>query len=200
MNQQRIGAFLKELRKEKEITQEQFAETINVSTRTVSRWETGVNLPDISLLVDISVFYDVSIMEIINGERENKIMEDKEKEEKIMDLLSDYAINEKELLLKRVRNISIIGLILLLIGLLMEAIFPNSEIPIYEFVKVICLGVSVGALITMVLYTTGTLAKLKNKFHQSKKDLFVLKLTLTICVIITAISLIAAILSTFGII
>lgn len=49
MDQKRIGSFLKELRKEKGITQEQVAEKLNVSARTVSRWETGRNMPDISL-------------------------------------------------------------------------------------------------------------------------------------------------------
>ena len=44
MDQKKIGSFLKELRKEKDITQEQLAEKINVSGRTVSRWETGIRL------------------------------------------------------------------------------------------------------------------------------------------------------------
>lgn len=43
MNQIKIGIFLKELRKEKKLTQEQLAEKLNVSGRTVSRWETGVS-------------------------------------------------------------------------------------------------------------------------------------------------------------
>lgn len=43
MNQKKIGSFLKELRKGKGITQEEFAENLNVSGRTVSRWETGVS-------------------------------------------------------------------------------------------------------------------------------------------------------------
>ena len=67
MNQQRIGRFLRELRKEKQLTQEQLAEVLSVSGRTVSRWETGSNMPDISLLVELSDFYDVSIPEIIDG-------------------------------------------------------------------------------------------------------------------------------------
>ena len=54
MDQKKIGVFLKELRKEKGITQEEFAENLNVSGRTVSRWETGTNMPDISVLVDIA--------------------------------------------------------------------------------------------------------------------------------------------------
>ena len=61
MDQIRIGRFLKELRKEKGLTQEQTAEILNVSGRTVSRWETGNNMPDISVMIEIAELYDVSI-------------------------------------------------------------------------------------------------------------------------------------------
>ena len=74
MDQIKIGVFLKELRKEKGLTQEQLAEVLNVSSRTVSRWETGSNMPDISILVEIAGFYDVSIPEIVQGERKSEIM------------------------------------------------------------------------------------------------------------------------------
>ena len=67
MDQKKIGQFLKTLRKEKNITQEVLAETLNVSSRTISRWETGNNMPDISLLIELSQFYHVSISEIIDG-------------------------------------------------------------------------------------------------------------------------------------
>ena len=53
MDQKKIGAFFKDLRKEKGITQEAFAEIIGVSARTVSRWETGSNMPDLDVLIDI---------------------------------------------------------------------------------------------------------------------------------------------------
>lgn len=72
MQQQRVGSFLKELRKEKNLTQEQLAEQLNVSGRTVSRWETGSNMPDISILVDLAESYNVSIPEIIDGERRSE--------------------------------------------------------------------------------------------------------------------------------
>ena len=80
MDQMKIGSFLKELRKEKGITQEQLAEVLHVSGRTVSRWETGSNMPDISILIDIADYYDISIPEIINGERKSEIMNKEEKE------------------------------------------------------------------------------------------------------------------------
>ena len=59
MNQKKIGSFLKELRKEMGITQEEFAEKLDVSSRTISRWETGANMPDISLLVNIAEIFNV---------------------------------------------------------------------------------------------------------------------------------------------
>ena len=69
MEQQKIGNFLKQLRKEKGLTQEQFAERFYISSRTVSRWETGSNMPDVDMLIELADFYEVDIREIIDGER-----------------------------------------------------------------------------------------------------------------------------------
>ena len=114
MDQKRIGSFLKELRKEKNITQEQLAEQLNVSGRTVSRWETGNNMPDISLLVEISELYEVSIPEIINGERKSENM-NKEEVKEVAKSMSDYALAEKEGIIKEIRNLSLVGLLALIV-------------------------------------------------------------------------------------
>ena len=186
MNQKKIGSFLKELRKEKGITQEEFAENLNVSGRTVSRWETGVNMPDISLLVDIAEFFNVSIPEIINGERKSEIMEKEVKE--VAEAMSNYAGAEKSVILKRVKLISIIGLISLVIGLVMEAINYDSMIPIYECMKETCLGFGVGALATMVLYTTGILEKIKNRTSKQMKIVAIFcSGIIAICIIVSLI-------------
>ena len=71
MNQQKMGAFLKRLRNEKNLTQEQFAEKFNTTRRSVSRWETGYNLPDIDILIEMSDFYGIDLREILDGERKN---------------------------------------------------------------------------------------------------------------------------------
>ena len=94
MDQKKVGSFLKELRKEKGITQEMLAEQLNVSGRTVSRWETGSNMPDISLLIELAEIYDVSIPEIVNGERKSENMNEEVKE--VAQTLSTYANAEKE--------------------------------------------------------------------------------------------------------
>jgi transcriptional regulator with XRE-family HTH domain len=186
MNQKKIGSFLKELRKQKGITQEKFAEKLNVSGRTVSRWETGINLPDISLLVEIADFFDVSIPEIIRGERKSATMENDVK--KVAESMSDYAATEKLVLLKRVKLVSIIGLISIVTGLIMESIHHESMIPVYECVKGICLGLGVGALVTMVLYTTGILVEIKRKKNKYMKKIAIFCFVIMmICIIVSSV-------------
>lgn len=65
----KIGEFLRQLRNEKEMTQEMLAEELNVTNKTISRWENGTHLPPVHMLVSLGNYFDVSINEILNGER-----------------------------------------------------------------------------------------------------------------------------------
>lgn len=94
MDTKKIGGFLRELRKEKGLTQEQLAEILFVSGRTVSRWETGTNMPDLSILIQMAEFYDVEIKEILEGKRRSGIMEKEMKE--TLSKVADYNKLEKE--------------------------------------------------------------------------------------------------------
>lgn len=71
MDMKRIGAFLAELRKEKNLTQDELGEQIGVTNKTISRWENGNYLPPVEMLQILGKFYNVSINEILNGERIN---------------------------------------------------------------------------------------------------------------------------------
>ena len=72
MDQQKIGAFISELRKDRKLTQEQLGEKLGVSQRSISRWETGRNMPDISLLKPLSSELGITVSELIEGERQEK--------------------------------------------------------------------------------------------------------------------------------
>lgn len=161
MDQMKIGNFLKELRKEKGITQAQLAETLNVSARTVSRWETGSNMPDISILVDIADYYDISIPEIINGERKSEIMN--EEERKIAKTMSDYATTEKEKIFKEMKIQSIMGVC----ALVLYWILHETDAYIYsdalEKLTGYCETLVSVSVIMMAAYTTGSLSKLRSK-------------------------------------
>lgn len=89
MKQQKMGEFLKDLRKEKGLTQEQLAEHFYVSSRTVSRWETGKNMPDVDMLIALADFYQVDVREIIDGERKNDDAENAKNES--LKKVADYA-------------------------------------------------------------------------------------------------------------
>lgn len=69
MNAEKTGAFIRELRKEKKLTQQQLAEGLHVSDKAVSRWETGRGFPDIGNLEDIAETLGVSVAELLKGER-----------------------------------------------------------------------------------------------------------------------------------
>ena len=100
MNQKKTGEFLKHMRKEKVLTQEQLAERFYVSSRTVSRWETGSNMPDVNMLIELADFYDVDIREIIDGERKGENM-DKETKDTLQKVAA-YATEKENRMRSRV--------------------------------------------------------------------------------------------------
>lgn len=68
MNQEKIGCFIAENRKAKGLTQIEFAEKLGVSNKSVSRWETGKNMPDVSLFLSICDVLGISVNELLIGE------------------------------------------------------------------------------------------------------------------------------------
>ena len=92
MNQEKIGKFIAELRKEKNITQEELAEILGVNVKSVSRWENGKTMPDLSLLPILSNELNVAISELLNGRRMTKeeLIELKDTIERLI----EYSQNE----------------------------------------------------------------------------------------------------------
>ncbi|MCR5200681.1 MAG: helix-turn-helix domain-containing protein [Saccharofermentans sp.] len=72
MDKEKTGQLITTLRKEKGLTQKQLADALNVTDKAVSKWERGLSFPDISMLEPISELLDISIMEILAGERQDK--------------------------------------------------------------------------------------------------------------------------------
>ena len=113
IDQNKIGNFLKELRREKGITQEQLAEKFGVSSRSVSRWENGNTMPELAILVELADYYELDIKEIIDGERKSENME---KEAKITLLkIAEYADSQKRKAV--IRAIVFAGLEVICVGI-----------------------------------------------------------------------------------
>lgn len=112
MDTKKIGAFLKQCRKEKNLTQEQLAEKFGVSARTVSRWETGSNMPDLSILVELADYYDIEIKELLDGER--SLTMNKEMKE-TLNKVADYEDWVKQKALKA-GNLAFASMFLISVG------------------------------------------------------------------------------------
>lgn len=69
MDQVKIGKFIAECRKSKSLTQMQLAEKLNITDRAVSKWETGKGMPDSSIMLDLCNELDISVNELLSGER-----------------------------------------------------------------------------------------------------------------------------------
>ena len=163
MEQQKVGSFLKELRKEKNLTQEQLAEQFNVSVRTVSRWETAVNMPDIVLLVELAEFYDVSIPEIIDGERKSEQMKDEKMKDEIKEAaikLSDYSESMNQDTMKSIVCFMVIAFIGMAAYVLVQELGLDTPDSIYEGIAFAGLGLGFGFLIVMIVYFS---VNLRNK-------------------------------------
>lgn len=184
MDTTKIGGFLRDLRKEKDLTQEQLADVFNVSARTVSRWETGSNMPDISILIEIADYYNLDVREILNGER-------KEVDHSDIKEIADYADKEKEKMASRTRIYSVAGIISMLIFVACTSFAPDKLI--FNILRSVSLIFVYIALSSSLIYTTERLQTLQRKFKAS-----LLKNTLiTILTIVGGILLFALIIPLF---
>lgn len=71
MDQEKIGKFIAECRKDKGMTQESLAEKLDVNVKSISRWENGKNMPDYSVIENLCHTLDINVNELLNGEKEN---------------------------------------------------------------------------------------------------------------------------------
>lgn len=178
MDQKKIGNFLKELRLSKNLTQEELAEKFFVSSRSISRWETGVNLPDISLLIELADFYEVDVREIIEGEYFNK-MNDNEKD--IALKVANYANDKNEKSYKKIVKCGVLALISFTIAVLLMALNANDN-SYLNFFSGFFIGVGIGGTIYITLYASDLLQKI----HEIKW----LKITLKVLCLLVGIALI----------
>ena len=95
MNQKQIGNFICELRKEHGLTQKELAERVNVSDKTISKWECGNGLPEMSSIPVLCQVLGISINELLSGERLEQEVYTEKAEENMMSLIQESAKHKK---------------------------------------------------------------------------------------------------------
>ena len=112
MNQEKIGNFIAECRKQKKMTQYELGEKLGVTEKSISNWENGRNMPDLSLFKPLCEQLNITINELLSGE---KISEDNYQEKFEENIINTISYSNKKLEKKN----QLIGLILMIFGILM---------------------------------------------------------------------------------
>ena len=154
MDLDKIGKFIALNRKNKGLTQEQLAEKLGVTNKTVSRWETGKYMPDLSLLKPLSEELGITLNELLSGE--------KIKEEKIVENTERNILNTIDYSSKKVENEhKKISIILMILG----AIISISALTIFDKESSWC---SIYSIIGIIIFEMGLVRELK-KFKKIQK-------------------------------
>ena len=124
MNQEKVGRFIRELRIEKEMTQQELAEKLGVTDSAISKWENGRGAPDISYLIPLSNELNITILELLNGEKGKddgnaliKLIEETNRKKRIWKYLFTGISNIVLLIMS----------IILMFGYIIQTIYENSN-------------------------------------------------------------------------
>ena len=99
MDQSKIGQFIARTRKSKNLTQRQLADLLSISDKTVSKWETGKGLPDVSLMLPLCRALDLTVNDLLTGEKVPAADYQTKAEENMMDLIQENQENKKRMVL-----------------------------------------------------------------------------------------------------
>ena len=144
MDQQITGKFIAYKRKEKNLTQEQLAEKLGVSNKTVSKWETGKCMPDYAVVKNLCKELEITVAELIDGEAA---------EEKSVRVYDDEQIVE---LLKRTQELEkqknlIYGVLLIVMGIALQALSHTlGGSAVKDFFSGLLLGISIAEMLAGV--------------------------------------------------
>lgn len=151
MNQDKIGKFILECRKKKGLTQEALAEKLGVTDKSVSNWENGRNMPDLSLFKPLCEVLDISINDLISGEIVSK--------EKYQDRLEENIIRTIDYSNKKIiKKNNLINIILTIFGIALivtaMSIFPSESSwgSIYSIIGIIISLIGVAGFIKNLTY------------------------------------------------
>ena len=153
MNQFVIGKFIAFKRKQKNLTQEQLAEKLGVSNKTISKWETGKCMPDYSIVKSLCQELEVTVAELIDGEISQEQSVRPYDNEQILDLLRRTQELEKK------KNM-LYGMMLIVMGIALQVIsYTVGGSDFKEFISGSLLGLSIGEMLVGVYVVGKSLAE-----------------------------------------
>ena len=126
MNQKKIGKFINQKRKEKNLTQKQLAEYLGVTEKSISNWENGRNMPDLSLFEPLCKILNITINELMSGEA----IANKDYQKKLEENIINLALSNTKRLHKRIVILLIVVTIVFIILLTGIILYRTIELDI----------------------------------------------------------------------
>lgn len=132
MDNDKVGHFIAKLRKKKGLTQDELGNMLGISGKSVSKWERGLNMPDISLIYKLSEVFDVDLNQLLNGEDAIKSVVDLQNEENAVNTLKiesdDKSLRKtKKKSKKRLKFKIIISLIIIVLFVISFVIWVHNK-------------------------------------------------------------------------
>lgn len=135
MEQIKIGKFIAEERKAKGLTQRQLADVLSISDKTVSKWECGKGLPEVSLMLPLCETLNITVNDLLSGERVSEVDYQRKAEENMMDLMKENQENKKRMALS-----VICGVITIIAVCSLIVIASYIDLPVLARIAVILLA------------------------------------------------------------
>lgn len=153
MDQIKTGRFIKELRTEKQLTQREIAERLNISEKTVSKWETGNGLPEVSLMLPLCKILEISVNELLSGERLDTEKYYEKAEENILSLSADKTEPRTK---NVICTVSCVLTIVSALAIILAASFINIDVWLRLLmigIALICVGANIAVILIVAVST-----------------------------------------------
>jgi len=142
MDLKKIGKFIADCRKKKNLTQDELAEKIYITNRAVSKWERGLSLPDADKMLDLCNILDINVNELLNGEKINMKDNKKKMQELLLELAKQDELKNKKLMTSMwtiliTSAIFYVGILLIAVNTLEEGILLGTIIFVSTMIFVI---------------------------------------------------------------
>ena len=145
MDQVKIGKFIAEERKSQTLTQRQLADTLSISDKTVSKWETGKGLPEVSLMLPLCSALHITVNELLTGTRISENDYQQKAEENIMNLMTENEENKRNMTLSVICGIITIIAVVSLVVISAYIAMPTIVRVVLIIAAVATAAVGIGA-------------------------------------------------------
>lgn len=160
MDQVKIGKFIAQVRKEKQLTQKQLADLLNISDKTISKWETGRGLPDVSMILSLCEILDINANELLSGERIPDELYKEKAEETILNIVGEKKRHINSMIYETVFLLFMAAACMVLINIPTYADMNNTvQLVLY---------ISVGVIFILTLVTYGMIDRKTGYFECTK--------------------------------